>query len=116
MAECKEYFYPNGNLRMVICKNDNGRYHNKNGPAYEYYDEYGKLKTERYIVNNQYHRINGPAIRHRRDNGVFTRRWFINDKNYTFEVEKWLKDNNIETDELDELVTDDYHRMWFELL
>ena len=58
-------------FRNKYWRNDNGKLHREDGPAYEYADG-----TKEWYINGKLHRLDGPAIEYA--NG--SKEWYLNDK------------------------------------
>ena len=60
MVEIEERFINNFLVEKTIC--EDGKFHNFNGPAVEWWDEITKYKHyEAYYIQGKFHRIGAPA-------------------------------------------------------
>lgn len=84
---------------------------NYNRPLLKFYDN-KMLESECYYKNGLIHRIDGPAVINYRERSQ-KYLWFYKEENYTKEVKKWLKENNMDYKNMKE---EDFNRMWMEIL
>lgn len=112
------YFHKNGMLKLKEYYSDENEYilSNDNGPAQIEFFKNGMIKAIGYynIKHKGKHRICGPAFIYYNDKGLISNtEWYYNNKLYTFYVNYWLFNNNLNYNNMNE---DDYNRMWFEIL
>ena len=68
---------------VLTWKNENGHFHNENGPARISYNQNGNVKYKSWYINGQCHNENGPAFIEYYPNGnVEYKSWFINGKRH----------------------------------
>ena len=69
-------------------RDEAGRYHRLDGPAYRYWYDNGQLDVEDWNVNGKRHRLDGPAYREQDIDGrVVGEYWYINGVQYKTEAE-----------------------------
>lgn len=109
-----ETFYEYGEgIVSIIYKNKNNQYHREDGPAV-IINNNGKIKLIEYYINNKLHRSYGPAqIFYNKNGTVKDEEWFHNGYNYSYEVNNWMLDNNLNYKTMNET---QFNQMWLELL
>jgi hypothetical protein len=84
----------------------NGKYHREDGPAIIYPDG-----TQKWWLNGLYHREDGPAIIY--SDGY--QEWWLNGKDITENVTNWVKERNVDLNdmsEFDKMVLKTEIKMW----
>ena len=86
--EPKRTYYTNGQVKSEEWRNEAGRYHRLDGPAFRRWYDNGQLGVEVWYINGVYHRLDGPVYRLWGNNGQLRRElWYINGVEYENEAE-----------------------------
>ena len=86
--EPKRTYYKNGQIETEEWRNEAGKRHRLDGPAWQAWCTNGQLGVECWYVDGRRHRLDGPAHRKWGKNGrVFIKQWYINDVQYKTEAE-----------------------------
>ena len=69
MSNTEVEHYENGNIKTIVVKDDNGRFHNSSGPAVQKWYENGQEDYRSYCVEGKRHNPSGPATQGWYENG-----------------------------------------------
>lgn len=114
-VEIKRNYYYDGIIFEELCFTD-GILYREGLPSVFEYNRYGYVdRVELYNKSGILHKIDGPAIICYNSNGdIEELHWFFNDVCYTEIVKDWFYINGF-NNYLD-VNSEDYNRMWFEIL
>lgn len=96
----KSTHHEDGQIEPEERINEDGEYHNVDGPAIRRWYDNGQLSCEEWRVNGLFHRLDGPALRWWYKRGRLEREaWYINGNRHRLDgpaFRSWYGDGHLE--------------------